>query len=186
MRKAVKYPLVGAGGILGLAVLVIGAFLLSPASTKRRVFFFLNGTTDPPELLSLNTSPGERIAYGNEPLQFGELDLPASGTNFPVAIVIHGGCWVNELPGFPKGATTLELLRPLARDLTEHGIATWNIEYRRAGNPGGGWPGTFEDLAAAADRLSGIAPTKHLDLAHVIIIGHSAWRSVCALARGTP
>jgi acetyl esterase/lipase len=62
----------------------------------------------------------------------------------------------------------------LAQDLANRGIATWNIEYRRVGDPGGGWPGTFLDVALAADYLRTIAPTYQLDLQRVISIGHSA------------
>jgi acetyl esterase/lipase len=174
MRKAIKYPLLGIGSLVGIIVVLFVALVLSPRATKRKLFFFVNGTTDPFSLLAEKTPHGERIVYGNDPLQFGELNLPTSGNNFPVAIVIHGGCWVNQLPGLPAEATSLDLLRPLAHELANHGIATWNIEYRRIGNSGGGWPGTFEDISAAADKLNAIASANHLDLSHVIVIGHSA------------
>ncbi len=107
-----------------------------------------------------------RIAYGDDSLQFGELRLPKGAGPFPVAIVIHGGCWHSEYD--------LDHATPLAAVLTAHGIATWTIEYRRIGNAGGGWPGTFEDVAHAADRLRAIAKEDRLDLSRVIAIGHSA------------
>src|SRR5437867_13024989 len=69
---------------------------------------------------------------------------------------------------------TFELLRPMAAALTDAGIATWNLEYRRLGNPGGGWPGTFDDVAAGALHLKTIAAEFKLDLNGVITIGHSA------------
>ena len=62
----------------------------------------------------------------------------------------------------------------MAAALTEAGIATWNIEYRRLGNAGGGWPGTFEDVARGADHLRKIARENRLDLDRVVSIGHSA------------
>jgi acetyl esterase/lipase len=62
----------------------------------------------------------------------------------------------------------------LAEDLATCGIAAWNIEYRRVGNQGGGWPGTFLDVALAADYLRTVAQTYALDLQRVIPIGHSA------------
>ncbi|MGH2481113.1 MAG: prolyl oligopeptidase family serine peptidase, partial [Ktedonobacteraceae bacterium] len=68
----------------------------------------------------------------------------------------------------------LDLMRGLATDLAARGIAACNIEYRRVGNPGGGWPGTFLDVARAADYLSEIAATYALDLSRVVPIGHSA------------
>ncbi len=54
------------------------------------------------------------------------------------------------------------------------GIATWNIEFRRVGDEGGGWPGTLIDAANATDYLQQIAEENHLDLGRVIAIGHSA------------
>lgn len=106
-------------------------------------------------------------AYGSDPLQVGELRLPAGEGPFPVAIVIHGGCWTN---GFATRVNTA----PLASRLVEDGIATWNIEYRQVGDPGGGWPGTFMDWAAAADHLRALAKHEPLDLDRVVAIGHSA------------
>jgi acetyl esterase/lipase len=62
-------------------------------------------------------------------------------------------------------------MTPLARDLADRGIAAWNIEYRRVGEDGGGWPGTFLDVAAAVDHLAGV---EGVDPARVITCGHSA------------
>lgn len=108
----------------------------------------------------------QRISYGNDPLQFGELRLPDGQGPHPVAIVIHGGFW--------RAKYDLEYIRPVCEDLTAARIATWNLEYRRIGNPGGGWPGTLEDIAGGADHLVSIASRFNLDLNRVIAIGHSA------------
>lgn len=59
----------------------------------------------------------------------------------------------------------------LAADLARRGVAAWNVEYRRVGQDGGGWPGTFEDVAAAVDRL---AEVDEVDAARVATCGHSA------------
>ena len=117
---------------------------------------------------------GRRIAYGADPLQFGELRLPAGDGTHPVAIVIHGGCWLAKFPNMDDRAVAFDYMRPVAAALTAAGIATWNIEYRRLGNSGGGWPGTFQDIAHAADFLRTLATDNRLDLARVIAIGHSA------------
>src|SRR4051812_29187815 len=101
-------------------------------------------------------APGERITYGKGPQQFGELRVPEGDGPFPVMIVIHGGCWQN--------AFDYTYMTRLAAWITEHGVATWTIEYRRLGDDGGGWSGTFLDVAAAADTLRDIAPKSHLDL----------------------
>ena len=63
---------------------------------------------------------------------------------------------------------------PACEALARAGFATWNVEYRRVGNPGGGWPGTFLDVGAAVDHLKRIAPQHGLDLRRVAIVGHSA------------
>ena len=62
-------------------------------------------------------------------------------------------------------------MTPLARDLAARGIAAWNIEYRRVGQEGGGWPGTLEDVAAAADAVLGL---EGVDASRVATVGHSA------------
>jgi len=111
-------------------------------------------------------SPTTLVAhYGVDPQQIGELRLPRGKGPFPVAVLLHGGCWDAS-----KG--DLRDTAPLAEALAARGIATWNIEYRRTGNPGGGWPGTFKDVAAATDYLAVLARTQPLDLHHVAMVGH--------------
>lgn len=107
-----------------------------------------------------------RIAYGKDEFQFGELRLPKTAGPHPVAIVIHGGCWMSQYG--------LGYMGHVSAALAEAGIATWNIEYRRVGNAGGGWPGSFEDAARAAEYLREIAGKYSLDLNRVTAVGHSA------------
>lgn len=109
----------------------------------------------------------ERIAYGDDPLQFGDLRMPEGKGPFPVAIIIHGGCWVERY-------ATIVNSTPLADALRDAGVATWNIEYRRTDSPGGGWPNTFIDVAQGAEYLRTLAKRYPLDLAHVVAVGHSA------------
>jgi acetyl esterase/lipase len=85
-----------------------------------------------------------------------------------VAVLIHGGCWRN-LPGAGR-----EQLRHIGAELADRGIAVWSIGYRRADEPGGGYPGTFQDVSAAIDRLRSEAPSWNLDLARTVLVGHSA------------
>jgi acetyl esterase/lipase len=110
--------------------------------------------------------PGISSAYGEGRQQFGELRLPKGKGPFPVVVVIHGGCWYSEYD--------LRHVAPFAAALTETGYATWTIEYRRVGDEGGGWPGTFQDVARAADHLRALARLYPLDLKRVIAVGHSA------------
>jgi acetyl esterase/lipase len=119
------------------------------------------------DLLALpRPEPDVRIPYGADPNQFGELRRPRNPGPHPVAIIIHGGCWLADYD--------LGHVSALARALTEAGFATWSIEYRRVGHDGGGWPGTFLDVGAAADHLRLIAPVHALDLERVVALGHSA------------
>jgi acetyl esterase/lipase len=104
-----------------------------------------------------------RIAYGDHPSQFGELTLPA-GPPRAVVVVVHGGFW--------RQRYGLELGRPLAADLAAVGYAAWNVEYRRVGVEGG-WPATFDDVAAAVDVLAGPAAGS-LPLDRAVAVGHSA------------
>jgi len=53
-------------------------------------------------------------------------------------------------------------------------MATWNIEYRRVGNPGGGWPGTLDDVLRAAEHVNALRARYRLDLSRLIVAGHSA------------
>lgn len=107
-----------------------------------------------------------RFVYAAEPTGFVELRVPLGAGPFPVVILIHGGFWHT-----PYG---LDLMDGLGDDLARRGIASWNIEYRRVGEPGGGWPGTLIDAARATDRLADLGKTHRLDLARVITVGHSA------------
>lgn len=107
-----------------------------------------------------------RVAYGQNEFQFGDLRLPKGEGRRPVAIIIHGGCWMSEYG--------LSYMGHLSGALAEAGVSTWSVEYRRIGNQGGGWPGTFEDVARAADHLRTIAKTYPLDLNQVVAVGHSA------------
>ena len=83
--------------------------------------------TNPLELIKQETPPAnERIVYGKDPLQFGELRLPAGAGPFPVAILVHGGCWSARLGKLPEPVTSFELLRPMAAALAKAGIASYN------------------------------------------------------------
>lgn len=119
------------------------------------------------EVLALPASPADhRMAYGSDPLQFGELRLPKGQGPHPVVVLVHGGCW--------QSAYDIAHSRPMAASLADAGFAVWSLEYRRIGDEGGGWPGTFLDVAAGTDHLRTIARTHSLDLTQVVAMGHSA------------
>jgi acetyl esterase/lipase len=108
----------------------------------------------------------EEIPYGDDPMQVGELSRPLVDGPRPVVVLVHGGYW---RVGFTRTA-----MNDLASDLARVGFAAWNLDYRRFGELGGGWPGTVEDVAAGIDHLAEIAPSRNLDLGRVAVIGHSA------------
>jgi len=141
-------------------------------------------TTSPLDLLKEAAAPGERISYGSGALQFGELRVPDGQGSHPVAILVHGGCWQAKIGQLPEAATSLDLLRPLAVALAREGIASWNVEYRRLGHEGGGWPGTFEDVANATDFIRTLAPKYALDLQRVVLVGHSSGGHLATWAAG--
>ncbi|MET0449984.1 MAG: alpha/beta hydrolase [Aeromicrobium sp.] len=115
----------------------------------------------------------ERIEYGTDPAQFGELTRPA-GASRGVVVIIHGGFWRSQYD--------LSLGRPLVPSLVDAGWTAYNIEYRRVGD-GGGWPETFEDVAAAIDALAGV---DGLDVSTVVTLGHSAGGHLAVWAAGRP
>jgi acetyl esterase/lipase len=124
-----------------------------------------------------STTADKRINYGTDAQQFGDLRLPKTQGLYPVAIIIHGGCWLSNY-------ATVQNTAALASALTAAGIATWNIEYRSVDNPGGGWPGTFQDVALAIDYLRTLAKTYPLDLKRIVIIGHSSGGHLALWAAG--
>lgn len=134
-----------------------------------------SGSTAP----SADESVPLTISYGPEPSQFGQLWLPAgvAGSAPPaVVVLIHGGFW--------RSTYGLDLMDGLAADLADRGIAAWNIEYRRVGESGGGYPGTLDDVAAAIDALVGVDADHPLDLTNVVFVGHSAGGHLALWAAG--
>ena len=127
----------------------------------------LERTPPPPDL---------RVAYGEDALQFGDLRLPAGAGPHPVVVGIHGGFW--------RARYGLDYFGHVCAALTAAGIVTWNVEYRRLGNTGGGWPGTLTDVGMAVDYLRALAPTYGLDLARIVAVGHSAGGHLALWAAG--
>lgn len=108
-----------------------------------------------------------RIAYGQAPAQVVDLFLPKGRGPHPVVVLIHGGCYLAEYQGLAQTSG-------IAADLARRGFAVWNVEYRKLGEAGAGYPGTFLDVADAVDRIRAEGPRYHLDTGRVVALGHSA------------
>jgi acetyl esterase/lipase len=145
-----------------LAVAYIAALIIAHSSARAQ---------DPEQIYkeagARASKPAATIQYGPDPLQVADLRVPAGRGPYPVAIILHGGC-------FRASVDKRQSIAGFADALGKKGFATWNIEYRRVGDAGGGWPGTFQDVAAGVDKLAAIAPKYHLDMKRVTIVGHSA------------
>ncbi len=107
-----------------------------------------------------------RLAYGTDRLQFGHLRVPAGAGPHPVVIFLHGGFWRNTV--------TLEASTPACEALTRSGAATWNLEFRRLGDAGGGWMGTFEDVLRGGEHVVKIGSRYALDSSRIVVTGHGS------------
>jgi acetyl esterase/lipase len=121
---------------------------------------------------SSRTAP-VRHAYGRDRSQFGELSRPEAPAKAGTVVIIHGGFW--------RARYNLSLGRPLAADLVRRGYVVWNLEYRRVG-AGGGWTGTFDDVAAGIDKLAEL----DVDTSAVVAVGHSAGGQLAVWAGARP
>lgn len=103
--------------------------------------------TPPDDVLTRAAPPPDQvIRYGMEPEHVADLRLPARPG--PLVIFLHGGFWRVAYDRAHTG--------PLATGLAAAGYAVCVPEFRRTGQAGGGWPGTFDDVAAAVDSLPGL------------------------------
>ena len=107
------------------------------------------------------------VRYGADALQVVDVWKPVGAGPHPAVVMIHGGCWQTEI-------AERDIMNWIADDLRKHGVGVWNIEYRGV-DRGGGYPGTYQDVGAAADMFA----AKRAEFgfktdAPVVTIGHSA------------
>jgi acetyl esterase/lipase len=112
-------------------------------------------------------SPTHTIRLGQGDTDIVDLWLPDGAGPHPVVVMVHGGCW-------QKAIADRTLMNWAAEDLRRKGMAVWNIEYRGVDEPGGGYPGTFLDVARAADALRDHAAKYNLKTDRIAAFGHSA------------
>ncbi len=153
-------------GAIGLAVLLLGIRLVDGSQVAAMLSDDKPIMQWPDLLDQPRPQPDRTITYGKDALQLVDLWLPKGEGPHPVVVMIHGGCWQTEI-------ATRDIMNYIADDLRKDGIAVWNVEYRGV-DRGGGYPGTYLDVGAAADLLAAEAKALNLDLTHTIAIGHSA------------
>jgi len=119
------------------------------------------------DVLTVPPPPADvRIQYGPDPHHFADLRLPKDKGLHPLFINIHGGYWRSKYDLAHAGH--------LCAALTAKNVTTANLEYRRVGNDGGGWPGTFADIRSALRFLEQNAVRYDFDTKHIVVMGHSA------------
>lgn len=153
-----------------IGFMLVSALLFSSCANGGNV----NTPAAEPELMTWSDlvsrpvpQPQKSISYGAEAQQIVDIWLPEGDGPHPVVLMIHGGCWQKEI-------ADRSLMNYAAEDLRGRGIAVWNIEYRGVDEAGGGYPGTFLDVVAAAEALNDHADTYNLDAENIVAFGHSA------------
>ena len=176
-----------------LACLILLASLFSQklSAEEQEAFCYLpteNNVSYSSVLKLPSASPVAVLKYGDDPLQFGELWLPTSEVSdpnsseqqqatHPLLVLIHGGCWLNEYD--------ISHTHALSSSLAASGYAVWAIEYRRTGDEGGGWPGSFDDIKAGI-QFTQTLDDYSLDLSKIVVVGHSAGGHLALLAGSDP
>jgi pimeloyl-ACP methyl ester carboxylesterase len=142
---------------------------------------------DPRAVLTRSApAPDITVRYGPGPEQLADLPRPAAhpGPPRPLLVVIHGGFWRAEYDRAHSG--------PQAAGLAAQGYPVAQLEYRRTGQPGGGWPGTLEDVRAGLAALPALVARALPEVPVAgppILIGHSAGGQLalhCAAAEPAP
>jgi acetyl esterase/lipase len=131
---------------------------------------------DPRDVLTRPAPPPDHVLrYGPGADQVADVRLPPglrvgpAGRAQALVLLLHGGFW--------RAAYDRTHLGPLAAALAAEKFVVCTPEFRRTGQPGGGWPGTFDDVAAAVDQLPGAVRSVLRGVAvpaQVILAGHSA------------
>jgi acetyl esterase/lipase len=131
-----------------------------------------------PDLMSRPRPKADaRTFYGTDPNQWGEWRSPKGAGRHPLVVMIHGGCW-------EAAVADAGIMDWAAEDLRGRGYVVFNIEYRRLGQVGAGYPGTYLDVAEAIAFARREAPRHGADPERVILLGHSAGGHLALWAAG--
>ena len=125
------------------------------------------------------------IRYGTGPERVADVRLPgnrpgAALSPAPLVVFLHGGFW--------RAAYDRSHTGPMATALAAAGYTVCVPEFRRTGQQGGGWPGTFDDVAAAVDRSPALvreaADRGVIADGPALLAGHSAGGHLALWAAG--
>lgn len=156
--------------------------LISGAYAGYPLARFLYGweTNGPPALHRIAVSvPTVHYKYGPSTMQVADLRMPQGPGPFPMAVIFHGGCFLSKIDD-------MHGIAPLADALTKAGIATLNVEYRKVGDAGSGWPNSYLDIGFGVDMVRGIARHFPIDLKRVSVVGHSSGAHFALWAASRP
>lgn len=121
------------------------------------------------------------MRFGGHADQVVDVRLPqgAPRDGAPV-VVVHGGFW---RAAYDRGHTG-----PLAADLAARGCLVAQLEYRRSGQPQGGWPATFTDVTAGLRALTRVPEFADAYAAGraPVVLGHSAGGHLALWVAGLP
>ncbi|MGZ4593613.1 MAG: alpha/beta hydrolase family protein [Actinomycetes bacterium] len=134
--------------------------------------------SNPRDVLTRPATPPDRtVRYGPGADHVADIRLPEEQGPRPLVVVVHGGFWMAE---FDRGHAG-----PQSAALAAAGYVVATVEYRRVGQPGGGWPGTFDDVAALTDAVPALVADSvgpRVDTARTVLVGHSAGGHLAAWA----
>jgi len=155
--------------LVAMAAVMLSVMGCSNSDSQRS-----EAAADAPKLMRWDTfnalpvaGPTHQISYGDNAAQIVDVWLPEGAGPHPVVLIVHGGCWQKSYADRTQLSLAADALR-------QRGLAVWNIEYRGVDEAGGGYPGTYLDVAAAADALRTAPEAFNLNTDRVVAYGHSA------------
>jgi acetyl esterase/lipase len=167
MALAPRHSMPMRGALLAISCFVTACSPISPVKPAEEAAVSTPLMTWDDLLSRRRPDPTHTVRWGQGETDVADLWLPEGPGPHPVVLMVHGGCW-------QKAIADRTLMNYAAEDLRNNGLAVWNVEYRGVDESGGGYPGTFLDVARAADALRDHAGQYNLKTDRIAAFGHSA------------